>query len=335
MEKVNIRLVVAIVITFLITCLVCFLFYRPSIFGVAQTINGNVIMEKAVTKYIQNDRELNGLTDENSWKEYLEDNNQTPEIIRYQALSTLGRDLVCEIVAKERGVSVSDEELTKKIDELISQEYHGDDGFKEYLSKNKLSESDYRHGVYLEMLQDKVEETFDTNVEEVDVLTSINEKYPEKTRIYHYYILTWNTNDEQANANAKRVRNGKMTFEEFAQSLGTSLDYADSGYTTTGDTSIDVGNALESISENSPSKILKDYNGDENISAMVMYDDMFFFVDAPQEKSDVSDGLYNYVEYVLTDEAQNELYSEYCQNYYTSAEIITFSPPANLEYDIN
>lgn len=72
----------------------------------AATINGTEIYEDTVTDYIQSVREQQGLTDEDSWGNYLAQMGTDPAGVREQIINTYVTRELINSGAEEKGVTV-------------------------------------------------------------------------------------------------------------------------------------------------------------------------------------------------------------------------------------
>lgn len=94
---------------------------------VAASVQGQEISEESVTEYIQNFRNGIQCDDDSAWKSYLEERNMTPEEFRSMTIQELASPIIVQNKADELGITVSDEEVSAKVDSVRSMLLADDD----------------------------------------------------------------------------------------------------------------------------------------------------------------------------------------------------------------
>ncbi len=94
---------------------------------VAATVQGQEISEESVAEYIQNFRNGIQCDDDSAWKSYLEERNMTPEEFRSMTIQELASPIIVQNKADELGITVSDEEVSAKVDSVRSMLLADDD----------------------------------------------------------------------------------------------------------------------------------------------------------------------------------------------------------------
>lgn len=94
---------------------------------IAATVQGQNITEESVTEYIQNFRNGIQCEDDSAWKSYLEERNMTPEEFRSMTIQELASPIIVQNKADELGVTVSDDEVSEKVNSVRSMLLADDD----------------------------------------------------------------------------------------------------------------------------------------------------------------------------------------------------------------
>lgn len=135
-KKNNFRWIMAgAAVVVLIACIVGGYFLVNSV-GVAATVNGEQIKEQDVTDYIQNYREQSGMSDEDTWGQFLAANSMTPETFRKEQIleGYMVQNLLLKQGIREYGVTVSSSEVDERIEQIKSS-YDDEDAFNEALEQ--------------------------------------------------------------------------------------------------------------------------------------------------------------------------------------------------------
>lgn len=115
-----------------------------------------IIYEDDVTSYIQAQRKALGLDGEEDWKAYLEYSETTPEKVRQGIIETFVQRKLLDDYAKQKKVTVSDDEVTSDIENTKGALGLTDDAWEERLSKMGYDDDMYRTETYYSLLTDKV-----------------------------------------------------------------------------------------------------------------------------------------------------------------------------------
>lgn len=144
--------------------------------AIAATVNGENIDEQQITEYVQNFRKANGLEDDQAWAQWMVDNGRDAESVRTDAIDYFIRLAVIDQDAKEKGISVSDEEVDSQLAEIKAYYDYDDEQFNEQLEAIGYTPESYRDYVRQSLLQEKLMETVsdDTAIDEDEVLSQAN-----------------------------------------------------------------------------------------------------------------------------------------------------------------
>lgn len=144
--------------------------------AIAATVNGENIDEQKITDYVQNFRKANGLEDDQAWAQWMVDNGRDAESVRTDAIDYFIRLAVIDQDAKEKGISVSDEEVDSQLAEIKAYYDYDDEQFNEQLEAIGYTPESYRDYVRQSLLQEKLMETVseDAAIDEDEVLSQAN-----------------------------------------------------------------------------------------------------------------------------------------------------------------
>lgn len=144
--------------------------------AIAATVNGENIDEQKITDYVQNFRKANGLEDDRAWAQWMVDNGRDAESVRTDAIDYFIRLAVIDQDAKEKGISVSDEEVDSQLAEIKAYYDYDDEQFNEQLEAIGYTPESYRDYVRQSLLQEKLMETVseDAAIDEDEVLSQAN-----------------------------------------------------------------------------------------------------------------------------------------------------------------
>lgn len=120
--------------------------------GVAATVNGVEIGEKAVDDYIDNFRQTNSLTDDAAWGSYMGQNGYTPESLRQVVVDSFVEQEVVRQAAEENGIEVSDEDVEKAF-EQAKESAGNESSWRIMLKYSGMTEDQYRDSLRQQLMQ--------------------------------------------------------------------------------------------------------------------------------------------------------------------------------------
>ena len=199
--------------------------------GVAVTINGDKILEEAITKKVEQIRARYELTDTNAWGRWLVKNKLTPEKVRDQMIDSYISQHVIKAGAKELGIEVSSEEIDKRIQDMRSK-YDSDDAWNKALEQAGFTAEEYHDTVESSLLSQKVQEKLraDAKVEDAEVLKSCNMYASFLTGARKSSHILFEEKDEATAKDVlKKINAGKLDFAEAAKQYSTDKGSAAQG----------------------------------------------------------------------------------------------------------
>ncbi len=144
--------------------------------GVAGTVNGVEIGEKAITDYIANFRVINDLETDDEWGAWLIDYAYTIDSIRGETLDYFENQELIRQAAAENGITVSDREINANIDDE-RKEYDTDEEWIEALAEAGMTEDGYRNLVEVSLLNQKLYSKFEDEATEDGDITQAEQNF--------------------------------------------------------------------------------------------------------------------------------------------------------------
>lgn len=140
--------------------------------GIAATVNGEAIGERAVSAYVANFREKQGLEEDADLAQWLNDYGYSVEQLRSETISYFAAQLLLRQAAAENDVSVSEEDVDAAYQELRDK-FDSDEKWKEALETAGVSEKMYRNLLELNCLQNALAEKLfpEVEVDDEDLLS--------------------------------------------------------------------------------------------------------------------------------------------------------------------
>lgn len=188
-----------------------------------------------------------------------EDGRSLEEILREQILEKIIMEIIIDKESQSMDISVSDEEIEKKIEEYIEMT-GGQEGFDEFLKNNELSRDYFSENLRKEILVNKHKNKFVETVEITDkearTFFDENQELLEVIRASHILTKT----EEQAQIVLDRINDGE-DFEELARELSADKASAmiggDLGYFTKGTRIAEFEDVAFSLEKGQVSDIVK------------------------------------------------------------------------------
>lgn len=204
--------------------------------GVAATVNGTEIEEDKVTRAINNMRLNYSYTEDDEWKEYLENQKETVESFRYEVIGQLVDQELVKQCAGQRGVSTDDEEIQSYVDDMASK-YSSEEAWLNAVDEAGWDDGieGYKRALNFDILEKKLQDQFDSEVEEelkddAKLLETAQESmssYTDAKRSSH--ILISEENADLANEVYEKINSGEISFEDAVAEYSVDEDTKASG----------------------------------------------------------------------------------------------------------
>lgn len=322
--------------------------------GAAAKYDGGNIQESEVAAYIEQYRSAYGLADDTQFASTLANQNMTVASYRQNAVDQLIIGKLIEKRAKELGVSVSDDEVEARLQQVYGQIAGDDDSmWKSTLESMGVTEDDLRARYRADLLQDKVCEA-DVAKEQAgdeDTLSYISSYLAESTQKHVYHIVFTSDEgkstkaaeckkalDKAAKADALNAAEFEKIAAEYSESSTVADDKGSLGWTGSGSIPSDISDLIENMKAgevSDPSTIEED---DGDALEIVYVDEEYSFPAASKitslKKLKVPDELLD----AIRSAAGQGNWTQDCQTYLAkllaSAKVTYYPVPDNASYNV-
>ena len=320
---------------------------EPTGGAAAATVNGTEIAEQTVTDQIQSVREQSSLTDEESWANFLIENEMTPESVRDQIIDSLVDEELVKAGAASLEISVDGSEIDTYVDQMKAN-FDDDEAWQNALKQAGFTEDEYRENIKSSLLKQKLNEHFSdevklSNAELLESAQTYASYYDGAKRSSHILFGVSDTSDEKAMKEARnkakalleRINNGEVDFAQAAKENSTDTASAEKG----GDVGWDVLNsfvteytdALDKLKKNQVSGLVESQYGIHIIKCTNVFN-------APEKITKLSQ-LPKAFQKTIKDMAKsmkaNEGYTKWLDKQREDAEIVKNDMPADAPYNVN
>jgi foldase protein PrsA len=304
--------------------------------GVAATVNGVEIAEDDVTVYIQEYRTSYGMTDEDSWGEYLADSGTTPEAFREDTIGTFIEDELTRQAMAEKGIEVDTAEVDERIN-AMRVNYESEEAWNQALQGAGWTEEAYREEIGLRLqLMRLIEEVAPAEEPaEEDVLNYIQmymSMFDGAKRSSH--ILFESADEKTAQEALDKINAGELDFAEAAKQHskdGSAENGGDVGWDKLSQFVTAYQEALDELELDQVSGLVTSEYGIHVIKCT----DLFT---APEEVTDPNQVPVEYADTIrnmIRGWNQEEAYNEWLEKYREAADIVINPMPAKVPYNLN
>ncbi|OUO92374.1 peptidylprolyl isomerase [Gordonibacter sp. An230] len=304
--------------------------------AVAATVGETSISEDAVTKYIENVRSQMGVTDEDSWGNWLAQNGYTPESVREEVIDSYVQRELIRTGADERGITVDSSEVDKYVNEM-KQNYDTDEKWQEALAQAGMTEEEYRSEIELQLKSRGLMESFATDEEpsEEDMLQYAQmyaTTYDGAKRSSH--ILFDSGDEATAQEVLDKLNSGELDFAEAAKEYskdGSASNGGDVGWDKTTSFVEQYQSALDGLEKDQISGLVTSDYGIHIIKCT----DVFT---APEEVTSLDQIPSDWVESIkssLKSQKQSEEYQQWLEERKESSNVVVNPMPEGLSYAVD
>ncbi len=305
--------------------------------GVAATVNGVEIGEKAVTAYIENFRTSGGLEDDDDWGQWLVDSDYTVEDIRTQVIEYYISQQLLRQAAEENDVTFDSDEIDSQIESMRSY-YESDEAWEEALQSAGMTEDSYRSLLELSALEEGLMEVVITTEDpsDEDILTygeMYAQAYDGAKKSSH--ILFASDDEDTAQEVLDQINAEEIDFADAAEQYSTDTASASDGGNVGWDalTSFvdEYQSALDELEEGEVSGLITSSYGIHIIKCTEVFTAPDELTSTDQLPDEFIETITSYLEEVNKEEAFNEWYEEYEE----AADIQINDMPDGLSYNID
>ena len=304
--------------------------------AVAATVGDVPISEDTVTKYIESIRSQMGVTDEDSWGNWLAQNGYTPESVREEVVNSYVQRELIKKGADERGVTVDSAEVDGYVDQM-KQNYDTDEKWQEALTQAGMTEDEYRSEIELQLKNRGLLESFASDEEpsEEDLLQYAQmyaTTYDGAKRSSH--ILFDSGDEATAQEVLDKLNAGELDFAEAAKEYskdGSASDGGDVGWDKTSSFVEEYQTALDGLEKDQMSGLVTSTYGIHIIKCT----DVFT---APEEVTSLDQIPSDWVDSIkssLKSQKQNEAYQQWLEEYKESSDVVINPMPEGLPYAVD
>ena len=304
--------------------------------AVAATVGDVPISEDTVTKYIESIRSQMGVTDEDSWGNWLAQNGYTPESVREEVVNSYVQRELIKKGADERGITVDSTEVDGYVDQM-KQNYDTDEKWQEALTQAGMTEDEYRSEIELQLKNRGLLESFASDEEpsEEDLLQYAQmyaTTYDGAKRSSH--ILFDSGDEATAREVLDKLNAGELDFAEAAKEYskdGSASDGGDVGWDKTSSFVEEYQTALDGLEKDQMSGLVTSTYGIHIIKCT----DVFT---APEELTSLDQIPSDWVDSIkssLKSQKQNEAYQQWLEEYKESSDVVINPMPEGLPYAVD
>lgn len=199
---------------------------------VAASVDGTNIMEDDITSEIQTYRESYGISDNDTWAQYMSYYGYTPSTVRESMIDSHIEELLVKKAAKENNISVDSSEVDSYVNQIKSN-YDSDESWNKALESAGLTEQKYRDTIEEALLEQELMETVcaDSEVSEQDILSyaTMYAQYSYNGAKKSSHILFDSSDQETAQSVLDQINSGAISFEDAAKQYSKDSSAANGG----------------------------------------------------------------------------------------------------------
>ncbi len=305
--------------------------------GVAATVNGTELGEKAITQYIENFRESNSMTDDTTWAQWMVDNDLDPAAVREEVIDYYVSQELIRQAAAENDVTADESEVDSQISTMRSY-YSSDEDWNNALAAVGVTEDQYRDMIELNMLETGLKDKVATATEPTD------EEMLQYAQMYasaydgakkSSHILFSSDDEATAQEVLDKINAGELDFaeaaEQYSTDTGSAADGGNVGWDKLTSFVDEYQTALDELEKDQVSGLVTSTYGIHIIKCT----DVFT---APEEVTSVDQIPSEFVDSIkssLETSSKNQAYSDWYSSYKEEAEIVINDMPSGLSYDVD
>ncbi|WP_080801027.1 peptidylprolyl isomerase [Arabiibacter massiliensis] len=305
--------------------------------AVAATVDGVAIPEDEVTSYIENLRGQMGVTDADSWGNWLAQNSYTPESVREEIVNSFVQRELIRTGADERGITVDAAEVDGYVNQM-KQNYDSDEKWQAALEQAGMTEDEYRSEIELQVKAKKLQESFASDEEpaESDLLQYAQmyaTTYDGAKRSSH--ILFDSADEATAQEVLDKLNAGELDFaaaaKEYSKDTGTAENGGDVGWDKTSSLVTEYTDGLAPLEKDQMSGLVTSSYGIHIIKCT----DVFT---APEEVTSLDQIPSEWTESIksaLKSQKQSEAYQQWLEEYKEGADVVINPMPEGLSYAVD
>lgn len=305
--------------------------------GVAATVNGTELGEKAITAYIDKFRSSNGLTEDSDWAQWMVDNGLDAAAVREEVIDYYVSQELIRQAAEENGVVVDDAQVEEQISTMRGY-YSSDEEWNNALQAVGVTEDQYRDMIKLNLtesgLKDKVATATEPTEEELlQYAQMYASAYDGAKKSSHILFAS----DDQATAQEvlDRIDAGELDFAEAAEQYstdeGSKADGGNVGWDKLTSFVDEYQTALDGLEKDQVSGLVTTNYGIHIIKCTDVFTAPEEVTSMDQVPAEFSDSIKQSIE----SSSKSQAYSDWYASYKEGAEIVINEMPADATYNVD
>lgn len=305
--------------------------------GVAATVNGTEIGEKAINSYIDAFRSSNGLTEDSAWAQWMVDNGFDAKTVREQVIDYYVSQELIRQAADENGVKVDDAQVDEQISTMRSY-YQSDEEWDKALQSVGVTEEEYRDMIKLNLteagLKDKVAAPSDPTEEELLQYAQMYASAYDGAKKSSHILFS---SDDQATAQEvlDKINAGELDFAEAATQYstdeGSKVDGGNVGWDKLTSFVEEYQTALNGLEKDQVSALVTTTYGIHIIKCTDVFTAPEEVTSIDQIPTEFSDNIKKSLE----TSSRNQAYSDWYQGYKEGADIVINEMPSDVPYNVD
>lgn len=304
---------------------------------VAATAEGTKIMEDDITAEIQKYRESYGMTDVDTWAQYMNYYGYTPATIRENMIDSHVQEVLIKKAAKENEVSVEKSEIDSYVNQ-IKANYDTDDAWKKALESAGLTEDKYRETIENALLEQKLMDKVitDDSTSDEDLLNyvSMYANYSFNGAKKSSHILFDAADEATAKSVLDQINSGAISFEDAAKQYskdGASADGGNVGWDCLSSFVAEYTNGLANLEPGQVSGLVTSQFGIHIIKCT----EKFTAPEKVTSLDQVPSELVDSVREMVKSYGKQEKFSTWMNDYKASCNVTVKDMPSGLPYDVD
>lgn len=305
--------------------------------GVAATVNGTEIGEKAITSYVANFRTMSQMEDDATWSQWLVDNDYTVEAMREQVINYYVSQSLIRQAAEENDVTVDPAEVDSQVSTMRAY-YDNDEDWQTALQQAGTTEVQYRSLLELSLMQQALQSKVAQAVEPTD------EELLQYAQMYAMaysgakkssHILFAASDEKTAQEVLDKINAGELDFAEGAKEYSTdeasAVDGGNVGWDRLTTFADEYQQALDGLEAGQVSGLVTSQFGIHIIKCTEVFN-------APEEVTAIDQVPSEFVDSIkgsLEASSKEQSYADWYASYKEKADIQINDMPEGLPYAVD
>lgn len=306
--------------------------------GVAATVNGTEIQEDTITEAIEGIRSQMGLTDEQSWGEWLAENDYTPETVRKEIIDSYVDQELVKQGSASMDIKADPSEVDQYVESMRSN-YDSDEAWDNALRSVGMTEDEYRQNIELSLVSQQLKTKVAENAEEPkdeDVLSMAQSYLPSYSGAKKSSHILFDASDE---ATAKevlaKIKSGELDFAqaatEYSKDTGSSADGGNVGWDKLNNFVSEYTEALADLDKDEVSDLVTSSYGIHIIKCT----DIFTAPETLENLSDLPQEFQDSIRAMYTANNESQAYYTWLEEQREAADIQVNDMPEGLPYYVD